>query len=155
MPLFNKRETSIRWKLVIKFSWALYYCDFDILRHSLMYNNKTEPYDVLACSYEPAFVWAQTRLKYKKFIKNRTRWPYRLSFYVKPLFKLQNSCQYRASCNLTKTLFNEWFFLTYHEQRKFANPFLPPKWSSEHYSGFDISFMWFIITVQTLKLLKY
>ena len=31
-------------------------------------------------------------------------------FYVKPLYKLQNSYQHGASCNLTKILFNECFF---------------------------------------------
>ena len=68
------------------------------------------------------FVWAQTRLKNKKFVKNRTRWPYRLSFYVKPLFKLQNSCQYRASCNLTKILFNEWFFSHWSRTKEICKP---------------------------------
>ena len=38
------------------------------------------------------------------------------------------------------------------DHRQFENPFLPLKWSVEHYCGFDISFI--IITVRTLKLFK-
>ena len=117
------------------------------------YVNKKEPYDVLACSYRPAFVWAQTRLKDQIFVKNRTGWLYRLGFMSNHYANCRTAVSMRHHVIWLKSYWMNGFVFTDLGQRKFANPFLPPKWSAEHYCGFDISFIF--ITVQALKLLKH